>query len=180
MPDRPKRSDSLAGLGWGLLALLVPHVLEEAGSVLPWLRRNRDAVDRLPGPLARLAARLGPAHVVAFYGVTMLWMSAAAVPVVRRGRRGARGAGAFAFAVAAATLLLGSTGHVVLSLAARRYTPGALTAALAGLPYGGYVLWRLVREGGIDRAQLAGALLLGLLPDPPVHLATVVLGRAAR
>jgi hypothetical protein len=179
MPDRLPRGASRSGLAGGLLVLLLPHVLEEAGLLLPWLRRNRDAVGRLPAPLPRLAARLRPGDVVAFYGATALWMTVAAVPVARLGRGAGRGAGVFAFAVAAATLLLGSTGHVVLSLAARRYTPGVVTAALAGMPFGAYALWRLTREGDLSRTRLAGALLLGLLPDPPVHLAAVVLGRVA-
>ena len=102
------------------------------------------------------------------------------MPVARWGRRAERSAGEFAFGAAAATLLLGSTGHVVLSLSARRYTPGAVTAALTGIPYGAYVLWRLAREGVLSRTQVAGALLLALLPDPPVHLTALVLGRAVR
>ena len=179
MPDRLNRNASLGGLAWGLAGLLLPHVLEEAALLLPWVRRNRDTVGRLPPPVPHLAARLGPAHVVAFYGLTVLWMIAAAAPVARRGRRVERSAGAFAFGVTAATLLLGSTGHVALSLAARRYTPGTVTAAVIGIPYGAYVLWRLARGGALSRAQLAGALLLALLPDPPVHLTVLLLGRAA-
>jgi uncharacterized membrane protein len=180
MLDRLNRSTSTRGLAWGLVGLLLPHVLEEAGSLLPWLRRNRDAIDRLPLALQHLALRLRPGHVAAFYGLVVLWMTAAAAPVARRGRRARRTAGAFAFGVAAATLLLGSIGHVVLSLAARRYTPGVTTAALTGVPYGAYVLWRLTRDGVLSRSQLAGALLLALLPDPPVHLTALLLGRAAR
>jgi hypothetical protein len=180
MLDRLNRSTSLSGLAWGLTGLLLPHVLEEASSLLPWLHRNRDAVDRLPSPIPRLAPRLRPAHVVAFYSAVVLWMTAAAMPVARRGRRARRGAGALAFGAAAATLLLGSAGHVVLSVAARRYTPGVVTAALTGIPYGAYVLWRLMREGALSRTQLTGALLLALLPDPPVHLTALLLGRATR
>ena len=179
MLDRLNRSASLSALARSLAALLAPHVLEEAGTLLPWLRRNRDAVDRLPPPVPHLASRLRPAHVVVFYGAVVLWMTAAA-PVARSGRGAGGSAGAFACGVSAATLLLGSTGHVALSLAARRYTPGVATAALAGVPYGAYVLWRLAREGALSRTQVAGALLLALLPDPPVHLSALLLGRAAR
>ncbi len=180
MLDRLNGSLPLNRLAWGLAVLLVPHVLEEAGTLLPWLRRNRDAVQRLPAPVPQFASRLSPWHLVAFYGAVVVWMTAAAVPVARSGREVARSAGAFAFGASAATLLLGSAGHVVLSLAARRYTPGVATAALTGIPYGAYVLWRLVRERALSGGQLAGALLLALLPDPPIHLTALLLGRAAR
>lgn len=180
MLDRLNRSLPLPALAWGLAPLLLAHVLEEARSLLPWLHRNRDVLARLPLPLQHLASGLRPAHVGAFYGVVVLWMAAAAVPVARSGRRTRRSPGAFAFGVAVATLLLGSVGHVALSLAARRYIPGVATAALTGLPYGAYVLWRLAQEGVLSRGQLAGALLLALLPDPPVHLAVLALRRSQR
>jgi hypothetical protein len=54
------------------------------------------------------------------------------------------------------------------------------TAALTGIPYGVYALWRLAREGALSGGQLSGALLLALLPDPPIHLSAMLLGRAAR
>jgi hypothetical protein len=169
-----RRRPSLRTLISLLPGLVLAHVLEESGTLLPWRDRHRPLVSKLPVPFRTAMHRMRLPHVVPLYGGLAGFIAGASLLARDAPRGSSRMLG---LGVAGWTTVLGTAGHLALSAAARRYTPGVATS-LGLLPFAGYLVARLGRDRALSPRQMGLALLLALPLDPPVHLSGALLGRA--
>lgn len=154
---------------WLLPVVFFIHDGEEVMTMERWLRKHKD----LPWIQTKSPVRIRwDIHITLqfAYAVLLLGFVLACMTWLAVSRLEAQGGSlAFLFAGFTAVFLLDGIKHAAASLAVRSYTPGVITAVLLEIPYGVYALYRLIREGIVNPADV----LLGTAIALPVTLLLV-------
>ncbi len=140
---------SLALLGWWFAAGVVVHNLEEAWRLPAWSAHTGRWHARIGAGPFRFAVTVLSIAVLA-----AAWLSAAGGPL----SPGAYFLNGYALAMVLNVLFP----HVAASIALRRYAPGTVTAILLNLPLGGWLIYRSLDEGYIERSTflVSGPLIV--------------------
>ncbi|WP_336783800.1 HXXEE domain-containing protein [Paenibacillus illinoisensis] len=158
---------SLTTLIWLFLIAFLLHDLEEIIWVGPWIRQNKTKVLQRVSP--KVANRLQSMLRInsSQFGVAVLLELVVFIPFVYIA---AEYGHYFMFLAFNTLFLLHVFTHVGQSLYLRMYTPGVVSAVCITLPYGIYLLYRLLSQGIVTWAEVFLSIPVGLVVLPIVML----------